>query len=169
MLACQVEFRSSLLRDSISVLGIPIAPCMSIYRSPDRTPRSDVHHVAHHVTSPVRSGPERTRTSDQQDWAQRRRSRPAESLLPATIRWMAGLPLAVRPCALGIAFPRIANLLARLWPNAAALTDYMTELLVDRRGGRKGFPVDVLLDLHKLRTYHSTLNPDQPPRSVARS
>lgn len=84
------------------------------------------------------------------------------------MRWMAGLPRDVQPLALGDAFPRIANMLARLWPSAVAFSEYMGELLVDRRGGRRGFPVEVLADLQRLRAYHGKLHPghadvwDQP-------
>jgi hypothetical protein len=134
---------------------------MSIYRTLNRTPRSDVHHVVDHVTAPARSEPEQATTAHEQHWKIRRKARPADALLPTTHRWMNALPLNAQPWALASAFPRIANMLARLWPNAAAFADYTDELLVDRRGGRKGFPVEVLADLHKLRAYHDTVNPDQ--------
>ena len=133
---------------------------MSIYRKFHRAPQSDVHHDADHVTISPKRDRDGFPTAHGRDWAIRRKAKPAEVLLPTTIRWMAGLPRDVQPLALGDAFPRIANMLAQLWPNAGAFRDYLSELLVDRRGGRKGFPVEVLTDLHRLRAYHSKLHPD---------
>jgi|SRR6516162_5149952 len=134
---------------------------MSIYRTLHRAPQSDVHHDVDHVTISPRREREGFSTIHGQDWAARRKARPADVLLPTTIRWLAALPREVQPLALGDAFPRIANLLARLWPSASALNGYMSELLVDRRGGRKGFPVEILADLHRLRAYHRKLHPDE--------
>jgi hypothetical protein len=74
---------------------------------------------------------------------------------------MESLPVDVRPKALAASYPRIVNMLARLSPSAAPFTEYLNELLVDRRGGRKGFSLEVLEELHTLREYYATLNPDQ--------
>src|SRR5215467_566209 len=127
--------------------------CMSIYRTPHRAPQNDVHHDADHVTISPKREREGVPAEHAQDWATRRKAKPAEVMLPTTMRWVAGLPRDVQPLALSNAFPRIANMLARLWPSPGAFRDYMEELLVDRRRGRKGFPVEVLTDLHRLRAY----------------
>jgi len=134
---------------------------MSIYRSFKRSPKSDVHHVAGGVDSPSSSGRPIGSSVPAQDWAAWRKASPADTLLPPTIRWMRALPGEVQPRGLVAAFPRIANMLANLWPNVAALSEYMNELFVDRRGGRRGFPLDVQAELHKLRAYHATLHLDQ--------
>jgi hypothetical protein len=134
---------------------------MSIYRTLKRLPLSDVHHVAEHVSGPDTIERNGAAILLGKDWAARRKGSPAETLLPATIRWMVALPIEMQPRALSKAFPRIANMLARLWRDPSALTDYMDDLLVDRRGGRKGFPVDVLADLQTLRDYCGTLSPDK--------
>jgi hypothetical protein len=134
---------------------------MSIYRDFKRSPRSDVHHVAEHVTKPLNEGETISPPPAPRDWTTARKARPADTLFPATLRWIDALPEEVRPHALSRAFPRIANMLARLWPNAAAFSDYMNDLLVDRRGGRKGFPLQILADLNRLRAHYGTLNPDQ--------
>jgi len=133
---------------------------MSIYRT-HRAPQSDVHHDADHVTISPKRGRAAYSAGDEQDWATLRKARPAEVLLPTTVRWMASLPRDVQPLALGDGFPRIANMLATLWPSASAFSGYMGELLVDRRGGRKGFPAEVLADLHRLVAYHFNLHPDE--------
>jgi hypothetical protein len=50
-------------------------------------------------------------------------------------------------------FPRIANRLASAWGDDAALTECFTDLQMDRRGGRQGFPPTVQRELSLLREY----------------
>ena len=57
-------------------------------------------------------------------------------------------------------FPRIANLLAANWNEPIAFHGYMNNLLVDRRGGRQGFPSDIKNELIKLRTAYELRNTD---------
>jgi len=83
----------------------------------------------------------------------RRRQQPLNQQLPATAKWVATLPTEVQPLALLQSFPRIANALARLWQDDSALTLYLDELLVDRRGGRRGFPPEIQNELLTLRAY----------------
>lgn len=135
---------------------------MSIYRTFKRSPRSDVHHVAEHVSKPVESDTAApAAAAPQKDWSTSRRAQPADTLFPSSVRWLDSLPVDVRPKVLAAGFPRIVNMLARLWPGAMPFTEYLNELLVDKRGGRKGFPLEVLAELHTLREYCATLNPDQ--------
>jgi hypothetical protein len=135
---------------------------MSIYRSFKRSPRSDVHHVAEHVSKPAESDTVAPAApKPQKDWTRLRKAQPADTLFPSSVRWMESLPVDVRPKALAASYPRIVNMLARLSPGAAPFTEYLNELLVDRRGGRKGFRLDVLEELHTLREYYATLNPAQ--------
>jgi hypothetical protein len=69
---------------------------------------------------------------------------------------LASLPRTAYPFALASKYPRIVNLLALHWEDRLACPEYFEELLVDRRGGRQGFPTDVLLDLRNLREYWYT-------------
>lgn len=71
-------------------------------------------------------------------------------LLRDTQQWLGSLPRGVRPVALPQKYARIANELARLWHDEAALHDYLEDLLVDRRGGRQGFPALVQEELRAL-------------------
>jgi hypothetical protein len=98
--------------------------------------------------------------SSGQDWTSMRKARPAETLLPVATRWLATLPFDCYPLALAKKFPRIANALATFWTRPDALTSYLGELLVDRRGGRKGFPLDVLDELYQLKAYYTSLHPE---------
>ena len=83
----------------------------------------------------------------------RRAHQPLNQQLPATAKWVASLPTEVQPLALLQAFPRVANALARLWQDDAGLNRYLDELLVDRRGGRRGFPPEIHNELLTLRAY----------------
>jgi len=84
----------------------------------------------------------------------RRRLQPLNQLLPATAKWAASLPAGVQPLALLQRLPRIANAIARLWRDNVALTAYLDELLVDRRGGRRGLPPEIQNELMTLRQFH---------------
>jgi len=86
---------------------------------------------------------------------------PPETLWPTTLRWMTTLPREYYPTAIGDAFPRIANALAVLWERPGVFEDYLSGLLVDTRGGRRGFPVDVLRELHALREHYAATHPDR--------
>jgi hypothetical protein len=97
--------------------------------------------------------PGRLPSGELEDWSPVRKARPADYLLPASERWMEHLPHDVRPLALATRFPRIVNLVARQWSDRGACPAFFEELLIDRRGGRKGFPADVQHDLSKLRNY----------------
>ena len=88
-----------------------------------------------------------------------RKAAPSNEPFPATFRWMATLPRNVRPVALLQNYPRIANIMARAWGDPVMFREYMFELLIDRRGGRQGFPENIRSELLRLRTYFDELNP----------
>lgn len=92
------------------------------------------------------------------EWSKQRRQAPLGRLLPATKQWAHTLPRNVVPHALLARFPRIANQLCRNWGEPAG-RDYLYELLVDRRGARRGFPQEVLDELLRLRTHYDSLEP----------
>jgi len=133
---------------------------MSIYRPFQRSARSDVHQVSEHVVGPDMGQQRDSSPASEQDWASKRKARPAETLLPVATRWLASLPFDCYPLALAKTFPRIANALATFWMRPDVLTSYLGELLVDRRGGRRGFPLDVLDELNQLKAYYTTLHPE---------
>src|SRR5512137_1062786 len=88
-----------------------------------------------------------------------REPQPEETLLPATSSWLDALPEDVRPLALAAAYPRIANRLCMLWRRVARCEEYLDDLLVDRRGGRAGFPLPVAKELTALRNYYAIIHP----------
>lgn len=63
------------------------------------------------------------------------------------------LPPAVFPGALASQYPRIVNLIAMAWNDTQECQACFAELLVDRRGGRQGFPGAVTRDLQNLLDY----------------
>ena len=91
-----------------------------------------------------------------------RRARPINQALPATLKWFDALPPEIQPAALLREYPRIANALARAGNDVPALTVYLDSLLVDRRGGRRGFPGDVHHELQSLREYFDGRYPASP-------
>jgi hypothetical protein len=62
------------------------------------------------------------------------------------------------------AVPRIANFLAARGRTRETLRPYLDELFVDRRGGRKGFPPEVMAELFELRTHYEGLHPQNGAR-----
>ena len=84
---------------------------------------------------------------------------PKEPLLDVTRTWLASLPEDICPMELARQFPRIANRLRHLWKQVARCEEYLDDLLVDRRGTRKGFPPKIVQELEALREYHVLLYP----------
>ena len=89
-----------------------------------------------------------------------RRALPVAFLFVNTQEWFNTLPRRVQPYSLCKLYPRIANQIAAKWMDMKASGAYFDELLVDRRRGRRGFPLDVLNDLCFLRDYHAAFRPD---------
>jgi hypothetical protein len=100
------------------------------------------------------------------DWTRVRRTRPLDQLLPAARRWADLLPQALRPVHLMEQYPWVANRIAFAWPDPRAVHDVLDDLLIDRRGGRRGFPPCVLVELMMLRSLvdgaHSMDVPTRP-------
>lgn len=91
---------------------------------------------------------------------ERRRPEHVEIIAPATARWLMQLPPKARPLRLPIEFARIANTLSGRWTTRAACLAYLDDLLIDKRGNRRGFPADVVLEIAALKNYfETTLHP----------
>jgi hypothetical protein len=93
----------------------------------------------------------------EETYKHRRKSAPANIPLTRTLKWANELPPRVRPVALMRQFPRIANLIAAAWEDLVQFEIYMDSLLTDKRGGRKGFPSDVIAELGALDIYRHTV------------
>jgi hypothetical protein len=88
--------------------------------------------------------------------AQRRAARHTDlALTDVTRTWMFRLPLHRRPVRLAAQFPRVANRIALCWGDSELARQVLDDLLEDRRGGRRGFPVLVARELHRLRDFRA--------------
>src|SRR5437764_490023 len=84
--------------------------------------------------------------------ALRGRERPQDRIaMPHTLTWADGLPSELRPLQLLKLYPRVANRLALCWGDKVLGNRLFEDLLVDRRGGRKGFPPAVRAEIVALR------------------
>jgi len=97
---------------------------------------------------------------DSEGWtAQRRAPRHTDEALTGTTRaWLRKLPPGRRPQGLCTQFPRVANRIAWCWSDTVLLQQVLDDLLVDRRGGRKGFSRAIVVELRRLRDFI------EPPR-----
>lgn len=120
-------------------------------------PEIDVSHGAHINTDAL---PAQSAISDNQsDWVGRRKAQPADVLLPATRRWLEAMPDECRPLELAKQFARLANLIASSWNNSRECSAFLYSLLRDQRGGRRGFPREVMEEILNLRMYYARLHP----------
>jgi hypothetical protein len=92
------------------------------------------------------------------DWESKRAPAVAETLHTATIQWILKLPPHIQPRFLQVRYPRVANRLAALWEDVTAFEGFTDDLLTDKRGGRKGFPLNVATEIASLRDYHFRLH-----------
>lgn len=99
------------------------------------------------------------RGAHEADWSSRRKAAPFNRLLRHTLDWADTLPPKVKPLAVMERYPRLANLLAANWQDPLAAGGCLRDLVIDTRGGRQGFPPDVLEDLVILRRFF-TFGPD---------
>jgi hypothetical protein len=130
-----------------------LCPIMSIYRRTDRISLNDV--AVNGAPRSAAAGP-----NSEAEFSKRRTTEPANGLLKPTFAWASTLPIDVQPRTLLYKFPRIANLLAAMWPDPNSFRRYVDDLLVDKRGNRQGFPVEVLRELFALRAHYDEMHPD---------
>jgi hypothetical protein len=74
------------------------------------------------------------------------------------VRLLQTLPSEIRLVALRGEYPRILNHIAALWDEPKALARYLDSLMIDSRGGRGGFPFQVIAELAELRNYRARLD-----------
>lgn len=141
---------------------------MSIYRKLNaHRPVSGVY-----ANEPTKKKPVPPRAASQeteflQDYTHLRQEAPVNAPLPGTLQWAASLPPNVRPSALLRQYARIANLIAANWRKPGAFDDYMESLLTNKRGKRRGFPPDIMMELLALQRWHDTLKRGTSALNVA--
>ena len=90
-------------------------------------------------------------------YASLRKLNPANIVVSAGRRWLDGLPPSVRPVIMVEQYPRIVNLVAVSWNDHNEFRSVMADLLIDHRGGRKGFPETILRELRALHNYYKAI------------
>ena len=137
---------------------------MSVYRTLRHDVPSDVNvsDIGRRRTAASSASDHAHVASPQPTISYARKAAPANQPFPATFKWIAALPREVRPLELLKQYPRIANMLAQAWHDPSAFREYMFDLLIDRRGGRQGFPQAVRSELLRLRTYFDHIHPHIP-------
>ena len=69
--------------------------------------------------------------------------------------WLRGIPNGIHPKQLCRHYPRIANRIAVNWQHLHVIDRLLTELMVDKRGDRKGFPPRIRQEIERLYSYHA--------------
>jgi hypothetical protein len=128
---------------------------MSIYRQRNSlVPETDVTAPIPPEKAAVDIPPEPRRAESESQWVHLRKANPANIVLPKGRKWIDELPSHLRPIHLIEQFPRIVNLIALDWNDASATYKRFDTLLVDHRGGRRGFPAAVQCELEALRDHY---------------
>jgi hypothetical protein len=95
-----------------------------------------------------------------EDWEARRTQSATEQLGEEAHAWMAEMPESVRPNQLALRYARLANRLCSVWGDQKKCERLLDDLMIDRRGGRKGFPLPVANELATLRDHYFRLHHD---------
>jgi hypothetical protein len=100
-------------------------------------------------------GVQQSRRPGPTDWASRRRAltEAERRISRASTQWVLALPREIRPMELMRRYSRIANLLCDTWEDAESALHLLEDLVLDRRGGRQGFPRAVAVELQALRDH----------------
>ena len=93
-----------------------------------------------------------------ENWTEKRTATPDEALSDAASAWMAELPDAIRPRQLALRYARLANRIAELWSDPVKCERLLDDLMTDRRGGRKGFPLAIASELATLHEHYYRLH-----------
>src|SRR5436309_1234639 len=108
------------------------------------------------AAAPASASPAESPISEEEKWKRMRAPQFAhERVLSGwTHSWLQSLPEAVRPLELSVRHPHVVNRLALCWNDPALTERLLDDLLIGRRGKRKGFPKPVAEELLQLRRYH---------------
>ena len=93
-----------------------------------------------------------------ENWETKRTNAPPEPLDEETVAWMMELPESARPKQLALRYARIANRICKIWKDPVKCERLLDDLMTDRRGGRKGFPLQIANELATLRDHYFRLH-----------
>jgi hypothetical protein len=63
----------------------------------------------------------------------------------------------IQPIETAKRYPRIVNRIASLWKKPSRMDDYFEDLMIDRRGNRQGFPLQVAFEIAVLQEHYRTI------------
>jgi len=91
------------------------------------------------------------------DWSQTRAPLIDDDrvMLSHTHAWLRGIPNGMHPKQLCRHYPRIANRIATQWADVPVVDRLLTDLMVDRRGDRMGFPPRIRQEIDRLYGLHA--------------
>ena len=120
--------------DDIVFEKVSIAEARAVLRGPDVIPKAD------------------------DEWADKRcKPLPSDLMLMSdTELWLSHLPQRVKPAYLAEKFPRVVNKIFNVWRRPEACLKIFDELMMDERGTRRGFPLEVAREITNLRVYYTT-------------
>lgn len=78
---------------------------------------------------------------------------PTRTLSQPARRWLLSIPRRYRPRALARQYPHVINKLTMMWGDRGLVEGYFADLVVDQRGGRRGFPSEVTAEILRLHAY----------------
>jgi hypothetical protein len=104
----------------------------------------------------IRLQPQAEAAAEREHWLRARRpERECDRALTGTSRqWLRRLPPRRRPLRLCMVHPRVANRIAWCWNDPDLSRQVLQDLLVDRRGGRRGFAPGIVRELQRLREFN---------------
>jgi hypothetical protein len=124
---------------------------LSLFKRPRRASAAQAPRAVPAHSAPDEWNEERRRLLE----AQRAPLREVDRTLALETRlWMLRLPPKLRPTTLAEAYPRVANRIARDWVDGFMIDVCFEDLLIDRRGGRRGFPASVLHEIRRLHHFN---------------
>jgi hypothetical protein len=88
---------------------------------------------------------------------------PSNSVLTdEVLKWLVHLPKDIRPHSVAKQYPHIANRIVEAWAYPPKCEKFLDQLLLDQRGDRQGFPIEVAQELMTLKTYfHTHVSPQR--------
>jgi hypothetical protein len=98
------------------------------------------------------------------DWKMRRAPplNADRALQSETHDWLRQIPRWLHPTQLCRHYPRLANRVARRWSDAPQVARLLSDLMIDRRGNRRGFAPRIRQEIERLYRYNAErMNP--PP------
>jgi hypothetical protein len=112
---------------------------------------------ARHVLDDLPAGVIESRRLLTGSWAGKRRKPVVtdRALTGQAMDWVMGLAPALRPHAACEQFPRVVNAIASSWTDNALSLQVLAHMINDYRGGRRGFPESVRLELAALHAHQS--------------